>query len=89
MSESAVLEIGQQALMIVMIVAGPLLAASLIVGILVSLVQVATSLQDVTLTFVPKIIAVGLTLVLAGGWMLHVLLDFTSHLLSNIPVFVR
>ena len=89
MSEVLVLEIGRQAIQVTLLVAMPMLGVSLVVGLMISLFQVATSLQDVTLTFVPKIIAVGLTLVLAGGWMLHVLLDFTTNLLTNIPVFVQ
>lgn len=89
MSEALVIEIGRQAIQVALLVAMPMLGISLIIGLLISLFQVATSLQDVTLTFVPKIVAVGLTLVLAGGWMLRVLMDFTNHLLTNIPVFVR
>ena len=89
MSEVLVLEIGRQAIQVTLLVAMPMLGVSLVVGLMISLFQVATSLQDVTLTFVPKIIAVGLTRVLAGGWMLHVLLDFTTNLLTNIPVFVQ
>ncbi|MCP3979359.1 MAG: flagellar biosynthesis protein FliQ [bacterium] len=85
MGESAFLEIGQQGLQIALLVAAPLLMASLIVGILISLVQVATSLQDATLTFVPKILAVGLTLLLIGHWMMRVLVDYTNRILTILP----
>ena len=84
MSETAILEFGQQGLQMALLVAGPLLAVSLVVGVLVSLVQVATSLQDATLTFVPKIFAVGVTLLLFAHWMTRTLVDFTQAIFSNI-----
>lgn len=89
MSEMAVLDIGRQALQAALMVALPLLLVSLVTGLLVSLFQVATSLQDVTLTFVPKILAVGATILLAGHWMLGLLLDFTRNLLESVPGAVQ
>ena len=85
MSESVVLDIGRQALQTTMIIALPLLMISLVTGLLISIFQVATSLQDITLTFVPKIIAVGGTLLLAGHWILGVLVDYTRELILSIP----
>jgi len=85
MNEAQVLEIGQQALRVALIVSAPLLLASMVVGILVSIVQVATSLQDATLTFVPKILGVGVVLLLTGNWMLRTLVDFTHDLLTRLP----
>ncbi len=85
MSETLVLDIGRQALQTTMIIALPLLLISLITGLLISIFQVATSLQDVTLTFVPKIIAVGLTLLVAGHWILGILMDYTTKLIESIP----
>jgi flagellar biosynthetic protein FliQ len=85
MSEAAVLEIGQYGLRIALMVAAPLLLASLAVGILVSLVQVATSLQDATMTFVPKIFAVGLALFLIGPWMMRVLVECARKILMSVP----
>lgn len=85
MSETVVLELAQSALQVALFVAAPLLLVSLLIGIVVSLVQVATSLQDVTLTFVPKIVAVGLALMLVGQWMIQTLIDFTHQLVSRIP----
>lgn len=85
MSESAVIEIGRQALQVAIMVALPMLLASLVTGILVSLFQVATSLQDVTLTFVPKILAVGAALLLAGTWIIRMLVDFTHKIFSSLP----
>ena len=88
MSESIVLDIGRQALQTTLIIALPLLMISLVTGLLISIFQVATSLQDITLTFVPKIIAVGGTLLLAGHWILGVLVDYTSKLILSIPEVV-
>jgi flagellar biosynthetic protein FliQ len=85
MTEAAVLEIGQYALRVALMVAAPLLLASLAVGIMVSIVQVATSLQDATMTFVPKIFAVGLALFLIGPWMLRVLVECARRILTSVP----
>ena len=84
MTESVVIDIGTQALQLTLLIALPLLAVSLVVGLLVSLFQVATSLQDVTLTFVPKIVAVGLTLIFAAHWMLATLISYTTNLIGNL-----
>jgi flagellar biosynthetic protein FliQ len=83
-SEAEVINIGRQAVQVALMVALPMLSVSLLVGLLVSLFQVATSLQDVTLTFVPKIVAVGVTLVLAAHWIFRVLLGFTQQLFQDI-----
>ena len=88
MSEAAVMEIGRQALQVAMLVSLPLLLASLLTGIGVSLLQVATSIQDVTLTFVPKIIAVGAALVFASTWMVRVLVEFTQDIFLRLPQVV-
>jgi flagellar biosynthesis protein FliQ len=85
MSDTFLLDIGRQALEVSLLVALPMLLASLVMGLLVSLVQVATSLQDATLTFVPKILTVALALLLGGHWMLGVLLDFTRHVFQAVP----
>ena len=88
MSEELVLEIGRHAIEVSLMVAMPLLVVSLVIGLLISLFQVATSLQDVTLTFVPKVVAVGLTIIVAGTWMLGVLVTFTRSLFELIPEIV-
>jgi flagellar biosynthetic protein FliQ len=85
MSEALLLELGQQGLIVALIVAAPLLLVSLVVGIAVSLVQVATSIQDATLSFVPKMVAVGVVLVLAAHWMTRTLVEFTQRLLNGLP----
>ena len=89
MSEALALEIGRQTIQVTLMVALPMLLVSMVIGLAISLFQVATSIQDVTLTFVPKIVAVGLTFILAGGWMLGLLIGFTRDLLTGIPGFLR
>ena len=85
MSDAYILDVSRQALHVALLCAMPMLAASLLIGIVVSLVQVATSLQDATLTFVPKILAVALALLFAGNWMIHILLDFTRSIFAAFP----
>jgi flagellar biosynthetic protein FliQ len=84
MSEAALLQLGHQAVQMALLLAAPLLLATLVVGILVSLIQVATSIQDATLTFVPKIVAVALALLLIGNWMTRTLLEFTARVLAGV-----
>jgi flagellar biosynthetic protein FliQ len=85
MSPESVVALGQQALWVMFLVSLPLLGVALVVGLLVSLLQAATQLNEMTLSFVPKVLAIGLTAVLAGPWMLHVMMDFTTRLLLSIP----
>ena len=85
MSETMVIEIGQQGLYVALLVAAPLLLTSLVIGLLVSLVQVATSIQDVTLTFVPKIVLSAVVLALIGPWMIRTIVDFTQRLWTAAP----
>lgn len=83
MTESVVIDVGSRAIQVALMLSLPLLLVSLVTGLVVSLFQVATSLQDVTLTFVPKILAVGLTLIFAGHWMLRYLISFAEALFSD------
>ncbi len=88
MSEAIVMDIARQTIQVALMVAAPMLIVSLVVGLTISLFQVATSLQDVTLTFVPKITAVGLTLLLAAHWIIELLLGFCRNLIQSIPEFI-
>jgi flagellar biosynthetic protein FliQ len=89
MSPEAVTTLAQQAMWTMFLVSAPILGVALVVGLLISLVQAATQLNEMTLSFVPKAIAIGLTLVLAGPWMLHVLMDFTTRLITSIPQLLQ
>lgn len=78
-----------EALYLVLLVSGLPLVVSLAVGLGVGLLQAMTQVQEQTLTFVPKLVAVGLVLVVAGGWMSAELVRFTSQLYTSIPTLVR
>ncbi|MDK2896277.1 MAG: flagellar biosynthesis protein FliQ [Candidatus Atribacteria bacterium] len=89
MTEELLLEIGNQALWVVLKVALPILGAALLVGILVSIFQAVTQIHELTLTFVPKILVVMLVVVLLGPWMLRTFLDFMNQLYWALPTLVR
>jgi len=86
MSEEFVLALGKDALTTALVVAAPILAFSLITGLLVSVLQAVTQINEVTLTFVPKILAVFAALALFGPWSMRVLVGFTERLLGNLSV---
>jgi flagellar biosynthetic protein FliQ len=86
-SQSMVLYLAKEALGAVLLVGGPILGASLLVGLLVSIFQSMTQIQEQTLSFIPKIIAVVTVLLLLGPWMLSVMTAFTSNLLTQLASF--
>lgn len=88
MNQDMVLAIVRQAMEVVMLTAGPLLLAALVTGLLVSIFQAATQINEMTLTFIPKLVVMFLVLVLMGPWMLRVLVDFVVGLYGNIPALV-
>ena len=85
MTEEFVIHMFREAFYTMLIVAAPILVVSLIVGLVISVLQAATSVQEVTLTFVPKIIAIAVVLVLTLPWMMDVMTTFTVDLFSQIP----
>lgn len=89
MTVDAVVEIARDALFIVIKTSLPVLMVSLVVGLVVSIFQTVTSIQEQTLTFVPKIVAVFLALMLAGGWMLDNMVEFTTQLWSSFSMYVH
>jgi flagellar biosynthetic protein FliQ len=89
MTPESVLTLGQQALQLALLLAAPLLLASLAVGLLVGVFQAATQINEMTLSFIPKLLAMAVTLALAGPWMLQMLTEFTRQLIENIPAVVH
>ena len=85
MTPESVLDIGNQALYLTMLLAGPLLLSALAVGLLIGVFQAATQIQEMTLSFIPKLMALVFALLLAGPWMLGQLTDFTVRLYMAIP----
>ena len=88
LSEGVVLDIARETFTTIIITAAPALLVSLIIGLIVSVFQTVTSIQEQTLTFVPKIIAVFLTLMLLGGWMLNKMVDFMTKLWNNFSLYI-
>lgn len=89
MTESYLMSFAQNALTVTLILIGPILVVSLVIGSLVSLVQAATQINEVTLTFVPKIIGIVIVLILMGGWMGQSLIAFTSGIFNDLPNLVK
>ena len=81
--------IGQQALLMTMLVSAPLMLAALLTGLLVSIFQAATSINEMTLTFIPKLIVMFIVLILAGPWMIETMTSYMRELFSNIPQLIR
>lgn len=89
MSIDYVVQIANQALFLVIKTAAPILLISLVIGLIVSIFQTVTSIQEQTLTFVPKIIGVFLGLMLLGGWMLDNMSSFMTELWSDFSLYIR
>jgi flagellar biosynthetic protein FliQ len=87
-TDTQVIHIGLEAMAITAKLAAPILLTALLIGFVVSLFQSATQIQEVTLSFVPKMIGVGVALLLTGNWMLHEMVSYTTTLFSQIPDFI-
>jgi len=89
MTPEAVVSLGSRALEITFLLAAPLLLVALLTGLIVGALQAATQINETTLSFIPKLLAVAATLMLAGPWMLKVLLSYTRELISSIPSLIN
>jgi len=89
MSPETIMSIGQRALEITLILAAPLLLVALITGLVVGAFQAATQINEMTLSFIPKLLALALALVIAGPWMLKVLVSYTRELFESIPGLIN
>ncbi len=88
MTPDTVIAIIRQALEVAMLAAGPLLLASLFTGLLVSVFQAATQINEMTLSFIPKILVMFIVLVITGPWALQLLVDYITRLLGSIPTLI-
>ena len=88
MTGETVMTLGQQALEVTLLLSAPLLGAALVTGLAVSILQAATQINEMTLSFIPKLLAIGAVLVLAGPWMLTLMVDFMQRLYGAIPSMV-
>ena len=85
MSPDNVMTLSQQALEITIMVSAPLLLAALVTGLLVSIFQAATQINEMTLSFIPKLLAMFVVMIVAGPWMLGVMMEYMQRLYANIP----
>ena len=85
MTSDTILTVGQEAMKVTMLLSAPLLLTALAVGVLIGMLQAATQIQEMTLSFIPKLIAMAMALLLVGHWMLTVAVDYTHALFSSIP----
>jgi flagellar biosynthetic protein FliQ len=88
MTPESVMTLGRHAMEITIMVAAPLLLVALAIGLLVSIFQAATQINETTLSFIPKLIGIFVALVVAGPWMLTVMLDYMRHMFTSIPGMV-
>jgi flagellar biosynthetic protein FliQ len=88
MTPESVMAMGYEAMKLSLLLGAPLLLVALVTGLLISLFQAATQINEMTLSFIPKLLAVFATLVIAGPWMLNSVLDYMRNLFSSIPQIV-
>lgn len=88
MTPESVLTIGREALMVLLMVSAPLLLAALVTGLLVSVFQAATQINEMTLSFIPKLLVMFFVMVAMGPWMLNLIMDYTKRLFSNLPFLI-
>ena len=89
MSQTTVLTVLQQTLWTAIQIGGPILLVALVIGLVISLFQAVTQVNEMTLSYVPKVLGIAAILVFAGPWMLQTLLDFTARLYTALPTLVK
>ena len=89
MTTEVVIDIAREALWLIIKCSAPLLLVSLIVGLVISIFQTVTSIQEQTLTFVPKILSIFITIILCGGWIMNNIVEFMERLFQNFATYVR
>ena len=89
LSTGIVIDIAREALWLIIKCSAPLLIVSLVVGLTISIFQTITSIQEQTLTFMPKILSIFITLIIAGGWIMDNIITFMNHLFENFSTYVR
>jgi flagellar biosynthetic protein FliQ len=89
MTEELIIQLGQETLKTAALMAGPMLGGALVIGLIVSVIQAITQINEATLTFIPKILVVGAIFLLAGPWMIDIISTFTVQLFENMDLYVR
>lgn len=88
MSGDVVIQLAQNALITVLLISAPMLGLGLIVGLMVSVFQATTSIQEQTLAFIPKIIAVFVAILIFGPWMLRIMVGYVTEIFMNLPLYI-
>ena len=88
MSGDVVIQLGQEALMMVLLISAPMLGLGLLVGLAVSIFQTTTSIQEQNLAFIPKIIAVFVAILIFGPWMLRLMIEYVTNIMANLPLYI-
>jgi len=89
MTTEFIVGFGREAIEVALLLAGPMLAVGLVVGVLVSLLQALTQVQEMTLTFVPKLLSISLVIVVLMPWMANLMIDYTANLYASLPELVH
>ena len=89
MTPESVMTMGRQAMEVTLLLAAPMLATALIIGLVVSIFQAATQINEQTLAFIPKLVGVFLAMIIAGPWMLSIIMDYMHNMLTGIPAMVQ
>jgi flagellar biosynthetic protein FliQ len=89
MTEELIIKLGQDAIRTTAIISAPMLLAALVIGLIISVLQAVTQINEATLTFIPKMVVICMVIIIAGPWMLDVMSAYTIELYQNIAVFVR
>jgi len=87
-SDTDIIQIALQTMLVALKLSAPILVTSLVIGFTISLFQSMTQIQEFTLSFVPKLVGVGIALLVCGNWMLHTLVEFTINLFDGIPALL-
>ena len=87
MDTAAVIDLGREALLVAVIIAAPMLGIALIVGLVIDIIQAATSINEMTLSFIPKLGALVLVMMGLGSWQISIIVDFTRRIFERIPTF--
>lgn len=89
MTVDMIIGLAAEAIKVTLLLSAPMLIVGLVVGLIVSIFQAVTQIQEMTLTFVPKIVAVMLALIIALPWMINLIITYTQNLFANIPMYIR
>ena len=88
MTPEKVMDVGRQAIEVTLLLSGPMLLAALVIGLIVSIFQAATQINEQTLSFIPKLVGMFIVLILAGPWMLQTIVDYIRRLFESIPQMI-